>query len=155
VQLIHGGRKELSRLAGGHREAAWPLLRRVRRTLICARGWQVLSAWLLFQTILEPVSQAHSLVCFTCPLIRGTCTVPAEHLPALPTSKPHEVLFLATFREPAVGERVAEHMRMQVVKACLRRAPSEHLTYAVISHHAASTKAKVRCFAQADACFVL
>ena len=91
---------------------------------------------------LEPVSQAHSLVCLACPLIRSTRTVSTEHFAALPPGKPHDVLFLATLREPALGEGVPEHVRVKVFKVGLLCAPSEHLTDAVVSHDTAGTQPK-------------
>jgi hypothetical protein len=81
-------------------------------------------------------------VCFARPLIGCTGPITSKHLSASPTGEPHEVLFLATFREPAVCERMPEHMRMQMIKASLLRSPPQHLANAVVSHHAARTQPK-------------
>jgi hypothetical protein len=94
--------------------------------------------------LLELVSQAHSLVRFTRSLICCACAISSKHFSAPPTGKSHEVLFLAAFREPAVGERVSEHMWMQVFKTTLLRPSPEHLADAVVSHDTASTQPECR-----------
>jgi len=81
---------------------------------------------------------------FACPLICCACAISSKHFSAPPTGKSHEVLFLAAFREPAMGKRVPEHMWMQVFETGLLRAPSEHLADAVISHDTASTQPECR-----------
>ena len=59
----------------------WPLLRRVRRTLLISEGMaKGLPFWHFVSDDLEAVSQPHPSVCFTSPLICRTCCVPPQHL---------------------------------------------------------------------------
>ena len=76
-------------------------------------------------------------------LICSTGAVAGEHFPTPPASKPHEVLLLAALSKPAVGECVAEHMRMQVIDTCLFGSSSEHLVDAVVLENATASEPKM------------
>ncbi len=92
----------------------------------------------------DPVTESESPVCVSCPFISCTGPVPGQHLPTPPAGKPHEILLLTTFRQPAMGEGVTEHVRVQVFDAGLCCPPSKHLGDAVARHDTSSTDPQLR-----------
>jgi hypothetical protein len=71
--------------------------------------------------------------------------VALKHLPAAPAGQAHEVGLAAAAREPAVGERVAELVRMQpVAEPRLAAALADDLGDPAVGHPALATDPKPR-----------
>src|SRR4051812_6595662 len=65
--------------------------------------------------LLEPVPQACTPMGFAGPFVGRGCGIATHHLARPPSGQPHEILFLVAISEPAVCERVAKLMRVNVV----------------------------------------
>lgn len=73
-------------------------------------------------------------MCFTSALVSRTGSVASKHLSASPTGKAHQILFLPPISQPAMRERVTEHVRVEVIQTSLLGAAAKHLTNAVVGH---------------------
>jgi hypothetical protein len=52
-------------------------------------------------------------------LVSSAGPVAGEHLSASPTGEAHQILFLSAIGQPAMRERVTEHVRVEMIETSL------------------------------------
>lgn len=77
--------------------------------------------------LLQLITESCASVCVAGALGGDRGSVAADHLARAPARQHHQILFLASVRQPVVGEEVPKLMGMQVVDPRFDGSPFEHL----------------------------
>jgi hypothetical protein len=75
------------------------------------------------RALLQAVAQCGPAVSLAGSLVGSTGDVPADHLPGSPPRESHQDRLAVPVREPTVGERVAEPVRVDLRYSCLLCSP--------------------------------